>query len=176
MAQLPCFKGSWAIYPPFSFFDIDGATQDSAPSTLSYEYIYIYTCFCHSQANPLIFQLCYGLQSTVRTVTWLWWHNVFGFVVVPAREVQPNATSPVQGKVHPQNTSWQAETFVQSKRRIWLNFVSVFFGVNAKTDSCSKFTFGKKCKFFQQNLMHSCSFVKAPLNTVRGTVFATAAG
>ena len=42
MAQLPCFKGSWAIYPPFSFFDIDGATQDSAPSTLSYEYIYIY--------------------------------------------------------------------------------------------------------------------------------------
>ena len=35
MAQLPCFKGSWAIYPPFLFFDIDGATQDSEPSTFT---------------------------------------------------------------------------------------------------------------------------------------------
>ena len=38
MAQLPCFKGSWAIYPPF-FFDIDGATQDSEPSTFTLEYV-----------------------------------------------------------------------------------------------------------------------------------------
>ena len=37
MAQLPCFKESWAIYPPF-FLDIDGAAQDSAPSTLRSEY------------------------------------------------------------------------------------------------------------------------------------------
>ena len=38
MAQLPCFKGSWAIYPS-CFFDIDGATQDSEPSTFKSEYI-----------------------------------------------------------------------------------------------------------------------------------------
>ena len=72
MAQLTCFKGSWAIYPPLFFFDIDGATQDSEPSTFRAEYLFysilsIYLSICLSVCLSVCLSICLssliGFQS-----------------------------------------------------------------------------------------------------------------